>query len=118
MQMTYSQVAGNVPVTGLKLDGNLDGSSYQSVISAAQTLYDKGTRNLILRVSSVPYLRSAGRVALQTIAPLLRGARASDPAMGWPALHSVARDLSPGTRQPLQLLHPQPHVDQVLETVG
>ncbi|MFL5734505.1 MAG: STAS domain-containing protein [Chloroflexia bacterium] len=118
MQMTYSQVAGKVPVTVLKLDGNLDGSSYQSVIAAAQSLYDKGTRHLILDLTNVPYMSSAGIVALQSIAAMLRGEGAPDPDMGWSALHAVERDLSTGARQPLKLLNPQPNIDHVLETVG
>src|SRR4051794_32882026 len=118
MQMSFTQVRGRVPVAVLKLNGDLDGSCYQNVIAGAKSLYDKGARHILLDLSNVPYMSSAGIVALQSIAAMLRGDTPADPEMGWSALHAVERDLEGSPQQRLKLLNPQPHVDQVLETVG
>jgi anti-anti-sigma regulatory factor len=119
MNMTYSRVQGRVPVTVLALHGDLDGSSYQEVIAGAQSLYNQGARDLLLDLSDVPYLSSAGIVALQTIAALLRGESSGDPEMGWAALHAVEQlEDERATQQHLKLLNPQPRVDNVLETIG
>src|SRR5436190_18167417 len=118
MEMTFSQVEGKVPVTVLKLNGDLDGSSYQDAIAGARSLYDRGTRDMVPDVSDVPYLRSAGVVALQSIAALLKGDLPPDPEMGWSAYHSMEQDADSGYHPRLKLLNPQPRVDQVLETLG
>ena len=118
MNMTFTQVQGRVPVTVLRLKGDLDGSTYQSAIAGAKSLYEKGARYMVLDLSNVPYMSSAGIVALQSIAALLRGETPADPEMGWSALHAVERDLDQGPQLRLKLLNPQPQVDQVLETVG
>jgi anti-anti-sigma regulatory factor len=118
MQMSFTQVRGRVPVAVLKLTGDLDGSSYQIAIAGAKSLYNKGARHILLDLSNVPYMSSAGIVALQSIAALLRGETPPDSDMGWSAHHALERDLDKGSQQRLKLLNPQPHVDEVLETVG
>lgn len=118
MQMTASQVQGRVPVTIFRLEGNLDGSTYENVIAGAKSLYDRGARCILLDLSGVPYMSSAGIVALQTITSIVRGEGVPDPEMGWAALHSVDRDRDRGYQQQLKLLNPQPRVEQVLEIVG
>ena len=42
MEISVSQMQGNVPVTVLKLDGQLDGQNYQDLITKAQELYKAG----------------------------------------------------------------------------
>ena len=71
MKMTFTQAQGRVPVAVLRLNGDLDGSSYQSAIAGAKSLYDKGARYMVLDLSNVPYMSSAGIVALQSISTLL-----------------------------------------------
>jgi anti-anti-sigma regulatory factor len=118
MHMTFTQVQGKVPVTVLTLHGDLDGSSYQDAIAGAQSLHERGTRHIVLDISDVPYMSSAGVVALQSIAALLRGEMPPDPDMGWSAYHSIEYDLDQGYNPHLVLLNPQPRVDQVLDTLG
>lgn len=118
MQMTFTQVEGKVPVTVLKLEGDLDGSNYQDAIAGAKSLYDKGTRHMVLDLSDVPYMSSAGVVALQSIAALFRGEMPPDPEMGWSAYHAIEQDVDKGYHPHLMLLNPQARVDQVLETLG
>jgi anti-anti-sigma regulatory factor len=118
MQFTTIQVQGRVPVTALKMDGRLDGTSYLDAIAVARDLYDRGARYIVLDLSDVPYVSSAGLVAIQSIAALFRGEQPPDPEMGWQAFHAVERDLDAGMQNRVKLLSPQPQVQQVLETVG
>ncbi len=118
MRMTTAQVEARVPVTVMALHGDLDGSSYQDAIDEAKSLYDRGVRYIILDLSDVPYMSSAGLVALHSIATLLRGEEPPDPEMGWAAFHTVDLDRDKGLQRNLKLLNPQPRVERVLETVG
>jgi len=43
MNISVSQAQGEVPVTVLKLDGQLDGQNYQDLIARAQELYNSGS---------------------------------------------------------------------------
>src|SRR5829696_444085 len=118
MHMTFNQRQGAVPVTVLSIHGDLDGSTYRDAIAGAQSLYDKGTRNLLLDIGDVPFMSSAGVVALASIAALMRGDAQPDPESGWNALHALEQDINTGVQQHLKLLNPQPNVDKVLDTVG
>ena len=60
MDISVSQAQGNVPVTVLKLDGQLDGQNYQDLITKAQELHTSGTRDLLLDLSDLTYISSAG----------------------------------------------------------
>ena len=45
MNISVSQAQGNVPVTVIKLDGELDGRTYQSLIDKAREVYEGGARD-------------------------------------------------------------------------
>ena len=47
MNISVSQAQGNVPVTVIKLDGQLDGQNFQELISKAQELYSTGARDFL-----------------------------------------------------------------------
>jgi anti-anti-sigma factor len=73
MDISVSQAQGSVPVTVLKLDGQLDGQTYQDLIGKAQDLYNSGSRDFLLDLSDLTYISSAGLVALHSVALLTRG---------------------------------------------
>jgi anti-sigma B factor antagonist len=56
------------PVTILAVTGDVDGGNYCQLIEAADPLLGAGHTQLILDLSGVTYISSAGLVALQTIA--------------------------------------------------
>ena len=60
MEISVSQQQGNVPVTVIKVDGQLDGQSYQDLIAKARELYDAGARDFLLDFSDLTYISSAG----------------------------------------------------------
>lgn len=105
-------------MTILHADGTLDASNYQDLISAAKEAYDAGARDILLDLSDVSYMSSAGLVGLQSVAALLRGSEPPDPESGWGAFRAVERDRDAGLQEHFKLLKPQPRVDRVLEMVG
>ena len=118
MDISVSQAQGNVPVTVLKLNGQLDGQNYQDLIVKAQELYKAGTRNLLLDLSDVTYISSAGLVALHSIALMLRGEEIPDTEGGWSAYRSMGRSSEAGLQRHIKLLNPREEVKSVLEMVG
>jgi anti-anti-sigma regulatory factor len=118
MQITVSQEQGNVPVTILKLAGQLDGQSYQSLIMKAQEVYKGGAVNILLDMGELTYISSAGLVSLHTIALLLRGEALPDPEQGWTALKSMDRSREHGMQKNIKLLNPRPEIVSVLDMVG
>lgn len=117
MEISVSQAQGRVSVTVLKTHGPVDGSNYEELIETAKIAIDAGTKDILLDLGDTEYMSTAGMVAIQTIARLLRGEPAPDPAGGWDAIHDIARE---GMSQQghLKLLNPQPRVDKSLEIIG
>lgn len=118
MDISVSQAQGNVPVTVLKLDGQLDGQNYQDLITKAQELHTSGTRDLLLDLSDLTYISSAGLVALHSIALMLRGEEIPDTQAGWSAYRSMGRSSEAGVQKHIKLLNPREEVKSVLEMVG
>ncbi len=118
MDISVSQQQGNVPVTVLKVDGQLDGQSYQDLIAKARELYDAGARDFLLDFSDLTYISSAGLVAIHSIALLVRGEELPDPESGWSAYRSMGRTSTAGLQTHIKLLNPRQEVRNVLDMVG
>ena len=118
MEITATQTVGRVPVTVMQTRGDLDASSYETLIVKAQETYDAGARDLLLDLSGTAYMSSSGLVALQTVASIFRGGKVADAEVGWRALRAIDRDRDAGFQEHFKLLNPQPRVDQVLDMVG
>ena len=118
MEINIEQVQGKTVVTFLNLHGDLDGSNYQTLIAKAKEVHQGGAKQLVLDLSEVKYMSSAGLVALHTIARLMQGEPLPDPDAGWEAFHAIERDQDAGKHLHLKLLNPQGRVDQVLEVTG
>jgi anti-anti-sigma regulatory factor len=118
MNISVSQASGSVPVTIIKLDGQLDGQNYQDLIAKAQELYDSGGRDFLLDLSDLTYISSAGLVALHSVALLARGEELPDLEGGWSAYRSMGRSGEAGVQKHVKLLNPRSEVMGVLEMVG
>lgn len=119
MQITVSQEQGKVPVTVLKLEGQLDGQTYGNLIAKAQEAYKSGAASILLDMEGLTYISSAGLVSLHTVALLLNGQEVPDPEQGWSAFKSMERSQGSGSTQThIKLLNPRPEVVSVLEMVG
>ena len=118
MNISVSQAQGTVPVTVIKLDGQLDGQNYQELIAKAQELYDAGMHDFLLDLSDLTYISSAGLVALHSVALLTRGEELPDVEGGWAAYRSVGRSREAGIQKHVKLLNPSSEVSGVLDMVG
>lgn len=118
MNIIVSQAQGNVPVTVIKLDGQLDGQNYQDLIAKAREVYEGGARSFLVDLSDLTYVSSAGLVALHTVALLARGEALPDPEAGWPAIRSVGRSGSSDVQKNVKLFNPRDEVRSVLDMVG
>ena len=118
MNISVSQVQGKIPVTVLKLEGQLDGQTYQDLINKGREAYKAGWRDFLVDMSDLTYISSAGLVALHSTALLLRGEELPDTESGWSAYRSMGRSKEAGRQQHMKLLNPRPEVQSVLEMVG
>lgn len=110
--------ADRVPVTILRLSGDVDGSNFQSVIEKARELHQAGARHLVIDLAGVAYTSSAGLVALHSIARLFNSQEMPDPEDGWRAIRMVGQARDAGTQTAVKLLSPQPRVAAILEQTG
>jgi len=97
----------------MRLKGALDASNFLEVVDKAREIYQKPARNLIIDLSEVPYISSAGLVALHKIALLYSGVPQQVEENTRPDFTH-----SSNARKHVRLLSPQPAVDQILETTG
>ena len=119
MKISVSQKQGRVPVTVISLDGRLDGQNYQELIAKGQELYAAGIRDILLDLTQLSYVSSAGMVAFHNIGLLLSGETPPSPDQGWNAYRSMGRSSSvDGTHEHFKLFNPQPEVDHILDMVG
>jgi len=118
MEITVSKEQGRVPVTILRVAGQLDGQTYQQLIDRARHESAAGAQSILLDLGDLTYISSAGLVALHAIALLMRGESIPDPENGWNALKAMDRGLDGGVQRNLKLLNPRPEVASVLDMVG
>ena len=118
MEITVSKEQGRIPVTILRVVGQLDGQTYQQLIDKTREEYAAGAQTMLLDLGDLTYISSAGLVSLHTIALLLRGESLPDPENGWNALKSMDRTRDGGVQKNLKLLNPRPEVSSVLDMVG
>jgi anti-anti-sigma regulatory factor len=118
MIMTDEQAQTEVPVTIVRVQGDVDGSNYRQFISRVKELYEAGARHLLIDLAGVPYMSSAGLVALHSTALLFQKQALPDPEFGWRAMRALG-DAGEAGRQPyVKLLKPQPRVSSVIEQTG
>ncbi len=118
MEISVSSAQGKVPISVVTITGQLDGQNYQELIGKAKELYETGTRNVLLDLSNLTYISSAGIVALHTIALMLRGETVPNPEQGWSTVRSVDRTRESGIQQHMKLYNPRPEITSVLDMVG
>lgn len=118
MNITLDKVTAAVPVTILRLDGDLDASSYESLIDAGRKAVDAGAHDILVDLRKVPFMGSSGLVAFHTIALLLSGDEPPDLEGGWNAHHAIQRSVESGMQTHLQLFGPGSSVKRALERTG
>ena len=102
MSILVGQEQGKVPVTVLKIEGDIDASTYKELQDKAAEVIDSGAEHLLLDLSSVEYMGSAG----------------------FRAIHAVANMLNKEQKQGMyksehvKLLNPHGEVARVIKTLG
>ena len=117
MEIKVSQEKGKVPVSVVHIKGDLDASSYLELVNTAQNLYNTGVRSLLLNLSGLAFISSAGLASLHIVTKLFRGEKA-DPQDGWGTYKEIDRNRESGMQKHVKLFNPSPEVDNVLDTVG
>ena len=114
MDIEVSQEQGQKPVTVFRIRGEINIASYQQLEQKAREAQAAGMRDLILDLSDVTYVSSAGIRALDNIFKLLR---TDAPEESSEAMRQGLRD---GTfKSPhLKLLNPAPRVLEALSIAG
>ena len=67
LRISSEEVQADVPVTVFRLRGWLDAQSEEQLLEAARTTYDSGARYLLIDMTDLDTLTSAGMRALQKV---------------------------------------------------
>jgi anti-anti-sigma factor len=105
---------GRVPITVLHIQGNIDTLTFSELEKKGEEVYKGGARRIILDLSKVNYVSSAGVRAIHTIFNLLRRdfPEENDAAL---AKKMAAKNFK---SQLLKLVSPNDAVRQILHTSG
>ena len=114
MDITVSQEQGRVPVTVLHIDSKTDSASANELEKKAMEVIDAGARHLILDLSKIPYMSSAGLRVLQEVFNKLREVSTGE------SDKEMYRKINDGSfKSPhLKLLNPTKEVMEVLKMSG
>ena len=109
-----STAQGRVPVTVFHLQGQIDANTYEQFQNDAEQAFKTGARYLLLDLSDVKYISSAGLRALHNIYKLFRADAANESS------EAVSKGISDGTYKAhqLKLLNPNAEVSGVLKMAG
>ena len=114
LSISTEEKQGRVPVTIFHLKGDLDGNTYEQLQKKADEVFQAGTRHLILDLSQVPFISSAGIRGLHYVFNLLRTDSVSE------SDQAISKGLRDGTfKSPhLKLLSPNQNVANLLKVTG
>jgi len=118
MNISFSKSEGRVLVTVMRIEGDIDAASYTEVINKAQEAYDTGVRDLLIDLTNVPYVSSAGLMSLHTIVKIFAGHSIQSKDGDRPSFKAINKEDDMTMREHVKLLNPQSSVEQVLEVVG
>jgi anti-anti-sigma regulatory factor len=116
MEITVTIHQADQPIAIMKLNGEINASTYMEVVNKAQELFDNPARHLIIDLSEVSTVSSSGLVGLHKIALVYSG---------------VPQEMNTDTQHPrpdfthssdarkfVKLLNPTPEVEAALRLAG
>ena len=115
---SIQKLGDHLPVTILQLSGKLDGSNYLQLVDEAKKNFSNGVLDLLIDLSQLTYLSSAGIAAIHKTALVFRGLAIPEEETGWTAYHAIDRDRDNGVQKHMKLLSPQPNVANTLDITG
>ena len=102
MNIMVGQAQGNVPVTILRVEGDIDAATHKTLQDKAAEVVEAGAKHILLDLESVNYMGSAGFRAIHAITNMLNSE------------DSVGLAKSPF----LKILNPTDAVSRVIKTLG
>jgi anti-anti-sigma factor len=102
MNILVGQEQGNVPVTILKIEGDIDANSHKDLQDKAAEMIEGGATNILLDIGLVEYMGSAGFRAIHAIANMLNTEQKE-------GMYKSGH---------VKLLNPQDNVARVIKTLG
>jgi anti-anti-sigma factor len=114
VDVVVTQEQARVPVTVFHVSGDLNISTYEDFQQRVQEAYEAGTRDIVIDLSKVSYISSAGIRSISAIFRMLRGTEAGESAA------AMAKGLKDGTfKSPhLKLCGATGNVAEVLKLAG
>jgi anti-anti-sigma factor len=114
MEITTSTVQSRVPVTVMLLQGDLDANSADAFNAAVAKAVEDGAKDILIDLSAVPFLSSAGIRSLHALYTLLH------PGGSEQEKDAVYKGISAGTYAAphLKLLNPPHKVEEVIKLSG
>lgn len=111
LQINQSQQEVRVPVTVFELNGELDASNYDQFLKEAMAAVEAGARYVLLDLSQLQYISSAGLRALYTLQIALTEKG---------GMLAGGSDVNPGSSKSpyLKLCNPMPNVRNALDMIG
>ncbi len=110
LNITASQVQGDVPVTILHLSGHLHGNTEAELLDRARQAQEDGSKHLLLDLSGVEVLTSAGLRAIHNIFNLFT------PQSDLEVIHQHGEE--PYKSPYFKLVCPNPNIYYVLNIAG
>ncbi len=118
MQLETFTRQARVPVTILKITGNIDSLTFPDLLDKVKELKSGGAQYLLLDMAETAYLSSAGIMALYNINRIMKNEPANEFTDGWSTLRSMDREKAHGKQELVKLYNPQLRVLNLLEMVG
>ncbi|MEK7785991.1 MAG: STAS domain-containing protein [Chloroflexota bacterium] len=72
MDIQVTQRIGRVPITIIRVKGSVDASTYEAFQESGEKIFNEGARHVLIDLSEVIYISSAGFRAISQIFKLLR----------------------------------------------
>lgn len=113
MEIAVSIEQGKEPIAVMKPRGEINAANFMEVVDKAREIYNNPARNLIIDLGEVPFISSAGQVAIHKIALIYSGSS-----------HELEEGEAPdfthssNARKRVKLLNPRPEVEKTIEKTG
>lgn len=119
-EIQVEEIDDQVPVTIMRITGELDATNFQDVIDQTRDLYAAGTRKLLLDVEKLTFMSSSGLVALHSMAMIMRGKdrQAGDENQANGMSFGPDQDREIQYEAHFKLMKPKPRIAQILTLSG
>ena len=118
MEIVVDRTNSEAPLTIMSLQGDLDGSTYKQLIDKGKEVVEGGAKRILIDMGNVPFMSSAGLVALISVAKLALGQEAVEAGANWSDYYPAAKDTENQTQRHVKLVSLQSHVEEILNRTG